>query len=95
MFHLVAMLLVVGVGSNYTLFFDRVVVQEADRGRTYLALAVCSLSTVLGFGFIALASTPVLKAIGVTVSAGALLSLLFGAVFMQPDRSTGKPSSPA
>ncbi len=95
MFHLVAMLLVVGVGSNYTLFFDRAIAQENDRGRTYLALAVCNLSTVLGFGFIALASTPVLKAIGITVAAGAALSLLFGAVFMQRDRSTGQPSSPA
>ncbi len=95
MFHLVAMLLVVGVGSNYTLFFDQTIAHRADRGRTYLSLAVCNLSTVLGFGFIALASTPVLKAIGITVSAGALLSLLFGAVFMQADRPTGEPSSPA
>jgi len=93
MFHLVAMLLVVGVGSNYTLFFDRSISHEADRGRTYLSLAVCNLSTVLGFGFIALASTPVLQAIGISVSAGALLSLFFGAVFMQPERSAGGQSS--
>ena len=83
MFHLVAMLLVVGVGSNYTLFFDRAVQQDIARERTFLSLATCNLSTVLGFGLIGFASTPVLAAIGVTVSIGAALSLFFGAVFMQ------------
>jgi predicted exporter len=83
MFHLVAMLLVIGVGSNYTLFFDRVVQQGVARERTYVSLLTCNLSTVLGFGLIGFASTPVLSAIGVTVSIGAALSLFFGAVFMQ------------
>ena len=87
MFHLVAMLLVAGVGSNYTLFFDRAMPGVIDSGRTYVSLLVCNLSTVFGFGLIALASTPVLKAIGTTVSIGAALSLLLGAVFMNRDRS--------
>ena len=91
MFHLVAMLLVVGVGSNYTLFFDGSLPQGDGRERTYLSLAVCNLSTVLGFGLIALASTPVLKAIGMTVAIGAALSLVFGAVFMR----RGLPSAGA
>ncbi len=83
MFHLVAMLLVIGVGTNYTLFFDRAVQQRTQRGRIYVALVTCNLSTVLGFGLVALAATPVLSAIGMTVSIGAALSLLFGAVFMR------------
>jgi predicted exporter len=82
MFHLVAMLLVIGVGTNYTLFFDRALHYEHQRGRIYVSLATCNLSTVLGFGVIALASTPVLSAIGMTVAIGAALSLLFGAAFM-------------
>ena len=82
MFHLVAMLLVIGVGTNYTLFFDRAIVQESQSGRIYVSLVTCNLSTVLGFGLIGLASTPVLTAIGTTVSIGAALSLLFGAIFM-------------
>jgi predicted exporter len=85
MFHLVAMLLVLGVGSNYTLFFDRAAQRDTARERTYVSLATCNLSTVLGFGLIALASTPVLTAIGVTVSIGSALSLVFGAIFMQRD----------
>lgn len=83
MFHLVAMLLVVGVGSNYTLFFDRAIQHGIARERIFVSLATCNLSTVLGFGLIGFASTPVLAAIGVTVSIGAALSLFFGAVYMQ------------
>ncbi len=83
-FHLVAFLLVIGVGSNYALFFD----QEASRGKlaapVMLALVVCNLSTVFGFGVLALSSMPVLKAIGGTVAIGAVLSLVFSAVFIQP-----------
>jgi len=83
MFHVVAMLLVIGVASNYTLFFDSAVQQGVARERTFVSLLTCNLSTVLGFGLIGFASTPVLAAIGVTVSIGAALSLFFGAVFMQ------------
>jgi len=82
MFHLVGMLLVVGVGTNYTLFFDRAVQQESHSERIYVSLLACNLSTVLGFGVIAFASTPILAAIGSTVAIGAALSLVFGAVFM-------------
>jgi predicted exporter len=94
MFHLVAMLLVIGVGTNYTLFFDRAVQQESHSGRIYVSLLTCNLSTVLGFGVIALASTPVLAAIGSTVAIGAALSLLFGAIFMHRYPITGDPSAP-
>jgi predicted exporter len=93
MFHLIALLLVVGVGSNYTLFFDRAVQQGVGRERTLVSLATCNLSTVLGFGLIGFASTPVLTAIGVTVSVGAALSLFFGAVFMQ--REETRANTPA
>jgi predicted exporter len=79
-FHVVALLLVVGVGSNYTLFFDRALRSEVDPQRTLAALLLCNLSTVIGFGAVAFARTPVLSAIGVTVAIGAALSLMFGAV---------------
>lgn len=79
LFHLVALLLVLGVGSNYTLFFIAMRGDGEDRSRTLLALVLCNLSTVCGFGVLALSSAPVLKAIGTTVALGALLSLVFGA----------------
>lgn len=82
-FHLVAFLLVIGVGSNYTLFFDRQLTSDESLAPIMLSLVVCNLSTVFGFGVLALSSMPVLKAIGGTVGIGAVLSLVFAAVYLQ------------
>ena len=79
-FHLVGLLLVVGVGSNYTLFFERETFGRTDPQRTLVSLALCNASTVIGFGLLSLARAPVLSAIGTTVALGALLSLLFAAI---------------
>ena len=80
-FHLVALLLVLGIGLNYALFFERVAADAGERNRTRLALAVCSTSTVVTFGLLALSSTPVLHAIGVTVALGAVLALSMSALW--------------
>ncbi len=82
-FHLVALLLVVGIGLNYALFFERTPADAAERARTRLSLAVCSLSTIVTFSFLGSSSTPVLRAIGSTVALGALLSLLLSAFWTQ------------
>ena len=80
-FHLVALLLVLGIGLNYALFFERVAMDDNERQRTRLALAVCSTSTIITFGFLAMSSTPVLHAIGSTVALGAILALLMSALW--------------
>ena len=79
-FHVVALLLVIGVGSNYTLFFEHRNMANASPERTVTSLLLCNLSTVIGFGAIGFASTPVLSAIGSTVAIGAFLSLVFAAI---------------
>jgi len=79
-FHLVALLLVVGVGSNYTLFFERGNPGAADPQRTATSVLFCNLSTVAGFGVLGFAATPLLSAIGTTVATGAFLSLVFAAI---------------
>lgn len=93
-FHLVALLLVLGIGLNYALFFERIAADADERVRTRLALAVCSTSTVVTFGFLALSSTPVLDAIGTTVALGAVMALLMSAIWARskmhiPPRSLG------
>jgi len=80
-FHLVALLLVLGIGLNYALFFERVAADADERSRTRLALAVCSTSTIITFAFLALSSTPVLHAIGITVALGAVLALAMSALW--------------
>ena len=88
-FHLVALLLVVGVGSNYTLFYERGNPSRSDPQRTALSLLFCNLSTVIAFGVLGFAATPVLKAIGTTVAVGALLTLMFAAILSIPVQESG------
>ena len=79
--HIVGMLLIVAVGSNYALFFDHLAEQpRGDVPRTLASLAVANLATVIGFGVLAFSSVPVLAALGRTTAPGALLALLFAAL---------------
>jgi predicted exporter len=91
-FHLVALLLVLGIGLNYALFFERDAVDADERSRTRLALAVCSVSTIITFGFLALSATPVLHAIGTTVALGAVLALLVSALWARHNISSSNGS---
>jgi len=83
--HLIGMLLIVAVGSNYALFFDRETTLEATledplaASRLLGSLALANLCTVIGFGVLAFSSVPVLSALGSTVAPGALLALIFSA----------------
>jgi predicted exporter len=85
--HLVGLLLVVAVGSNYALFFDMLKhdPQQAAGGKmdpdTLASLLLANLTTVLSFGLIALSSIPALSAIGRVVAPGALLALVLSAAF--------------
>jgi predicted exporter len=81
-FHLIGLLLVVAVGSNYALFFDQRCISAQDRERTVTSLLFANASTVLGFGLLSLSQSPVLNAIGSTVAAGAVLSLVFSAILI-------------
>lgn len=79
--HLVGLLLVVAVGSNYALFFD--MLQRGGHGDpdTLASLLLANLTTVLSFGLIAMSAIPALSAIGCVVAPGALLALLLSAAF--------------
>ena len=81
-FHLIGLLLVVAVGSNYALFFDQRCTSAQDRERTVTSLLFANASTVLGFGLLSFSQSPVLNAIGSTVAAGAVLSLIFSAILI-------------
>jgi predicted exporter len=81
-FHLIGLLLAVAVGSNYALFFDQRCTSAQDRERTVTSLLFANASTVLGFGLLSFSQSPVLNAIGSTVAAGAVLSLIFSAILI-------------
>jgi predicted exporter len=81
--HLIGLLLIVAIGSNYALFFNPPINQETAEisPRTYASLLFANVATVLGFGLLAFSSVPVLQAMGVTVAPGVVLALVFSAVF--------------
>lgn len=68
LFHLVAMILGVGLGLDYALFFEHAGDSRAEQLRTLHAVIVCSLTTLLVFALLAFSSIPVLRAIGSTVA---------------------------
>lgn len=82
--HLIGMLLVVAVGSNYALFFDRAAGGEPLDAPTLLSILVATLTTAIGFGALAASSVPVLHAVGALVGPGALLALVLAAVLVYP-----------
>ena len=77
--HLVGLLLVVAVGSNYALFFDHLRHTGQDDDDTMASLALANLTTVLSFGLMAASDIAALAAIGVVVAPGALLALVLSA----------------
>ena len=87
--HLVGLLLVVAVGSNYSLLFDRRSRPDsggtrAESTRMLVSVALAMATTVLTFGVLAFSSVPVLGMIGSTVAPGVILAFLFSAALAQP-----------
>jgi predicted exporter len=84
--HVVGMLLIVAVGSNYALFFDRssASARSGSVPLTLASLLIANIATVLTFGVLASSSVPVLADLGSTVAPGTLLALLFAALLARP-----------
>ena len=90
--HVIGMLLIVAVGSNYALFFDRRAA-DAHPGSVPLTLAsliVANLATAVSFGILAFSTVPVLSALGSTVAPGALLALIFSALLARHVPATAR-----
>ena len=83
--HLVGLLLVVAVGSNYALFFDRPdqSLEHKISPRTLASMLFANLTTVAGFGLLAFSKVSILQAMGVTVAPGVILALIYSAIFAQ------------
>ena len=73
LYHLVAIVLVGGLGLDYALFASRAG-PAAERRDTWHALTACAASTAVAFGVLAFSTIPVLQAIGATVALGCVLA---------------------
>ena len=68
LFHLLALMLLLGIGVDYGIFLQEP--GNQDDGAAWLAVAVSALSTLLSFGLLALSQTPALRAFGLTMAIG-------------------------
>ena len=89
--HLVGMLLIVAVGSNYALFFCKRDDAQPVTPYTLVSLLIANLATVAGFGLLALSSVPLLETFGLTVGPGAMLALACAAILAPHTPPTGSP----
>lgn len=78
-FMVVGFLLIVAVGSNYCLFFERSSRDAEAQSRSVASIALANLCTVSAYGLMSLSGIPVLHDIGITVAVGTFLSLFFAA----------------
>ena len=76
LFHIIALLLVVGIGIDYGLFFSLFDADSPMHRRTCHALCVCAVSTVSVFAILATSEIPLLQTMGKTVSVGVLATFV-------------------
>lgn len=88
LFHVATFLLVIGLGLDYALFFNRPEGAGDERARTLYGLLVCSTTTILVFGVLACSTIPVLHAIGLTAAAGSFCCLLFAGMMAEKEPVT-------
>ena len=85
LFHLVALLLVAGIGSNYALFFGLPPASGAEQSVAVpVSVLLCMASTLVAFALLATSSTPVLHMIGLTGALGAVISFITAVALAQP-----------
>jgi predicted exporter len=90
-FNLFGVLLVVAIGSNYCLFFDRQCADPAGTPRVLASLLLANGCTVMGFGVLALSRTPVLHDLGMPVAIGTFMTLIFATIIMSPPHASNAP----
>lgn len=88
LFHLIALLLMAGIGIDYSLFAHRLATHPNEGNSIANAILICAVTTITIFGILALSPIPVLKAIGITVAMGVPLCLLF--ILALPHPGTGR-----
>jgi predicted exporter len=87
LFHILALLLVLGIGIDYTIFFA----ESSERWQpTYLAIVLSACTTLLSFGLLALSQTPLLRAFGSVVLVGMCIACILAPIAIverQPQQS--------
>ena len=86
LFHILALLLIVGIGLDYSLFFDRSWTSLEDYQHRLHGIFVSASSTLITFGILGFSDIPVLAALGKTVTYGVLGCFVLTLVFNSNNR---------
>jgi predicted exporter len=94
LFHLVALLLAAGVGSNYALFLgmprdDEAAASAAAALPVIVSVTLAAATTLIAFSALAMSVTPVLHMIGITVAIGATVALVVSMALAPPATHQG------
>ena len=86
-FHVLSLLLVIGMGFDYSLFFNREWTRPDQlQDRTH-AVLISTITTVVSFGVLGLSDVPILAAMGQTVSVGILTCFILAQRISVPEES--------
>ena len=77
LFHIMALILVLGISVDYGIFFRE---SGPESATTLLAVVLSALTTILAFGLLAFSSTAAIQAFGTTIFIGIAISLLVSPV---------------
>jgi predicted exporter len=84
LFHVLALMLMLGVGVDYGIFLHE---QKNETDQTaWLAVGLSALSTLLSFGLLGLSKTPALEAFGLTMLVGTASVWMFAPCFRKEHR---------
>jgi predicted exporter len=84
-FEVVGLLLIIAVGSNYCLFFERGEPDPMLWQRSIASIVLANLCTVCAYGLMSFSRIPVLHDIGLTVAMGTFFCLIFAAILRREE----------
>ncbi|MEF1255085.1 MMPL family transporter [Vibrio sp. M260112] len=82
LFNLLALILIIGIGIDYTLFFA----EKARSPSTLLAITLSALTTLLSFGLLSLSQTHAIHSFGITVLSGIFVAWLLSPLAINEEK---------
>lgn len=90
-FTMLALLLILGIGIDYTIFFAESAGSKGDNRAVAVAVVISAMSTILSFGLLALSETIFLRSFGLTVWIGLAVAMLLSPLAEKPDTFPAEP----
>ncbi|HHX8449147.1 TPA: MMPL family transporter [Vibrio diabolicus] len=84
LFNLLGLVLILGIGIDYTLFFA----EKARSVSTLLAITLSAITTVLSFGLLSLSQTHAIHSFGITVLSGIFVAWLLSPIAIKTEETT-------